>query len=170
MKVSGTIDRRSYLSIGKYMLSTGYNIAFIAVMAVLVLGLISLPILLKDLVWLLIPLMLALGGVSFYRWNRKNVINRVIASTPGIREGKSFDLDISLDEDAVRVHNRATGLDTALSYELFSSYVQTDQVLALFVKTGTYLLIPTITLPEAQKTEVLSQLRAHCPRLRQRRL
>ena len=169
LKVSGTVSRRSYRSIGKYMPSVRYKVCFIAVVVLLDLGLIAGAIALRDVIWLLLPLSLSLAAVAFYRWNLKNVVNRVIASTPAIREGQSFDLDISLDEDAIRVHNRMTELDTALSYELFGSYAVTEDVLALFVKTGTYLLIPASNLSKEKQAEVLALLKRHCPHLRQRR-
>lgn len=169
-KVSGTIDQQSYLSIGRYMLSPLFKLAFIAVIALIDLAFIVLVLFQRDLVWLTFPLILSLGGIAFYRWNSKNVMKRVLASIPGIREGKRFDLDLSFDEDAIRVHNRATKLDTALAYELFGSYAETDTCIALFVKTGTYLLIPTGNCKPEEKVAMLELLKSRCSTLRKRTL
>ena len=169
LKISGTINKGSYLSLEKYILSARYKIIYWCVVLLLDAAFLFLTFCQHDLVWLIFPVLLTLGAFAFFRWNRRNVVNRVIASTPGIREGKSFDLDLSFDEDAVRVHNRATGLDTALSYELFSSYADTKDVIALFVKTGTYLLIPGSNLDQETRKAVINLMSGKCKGLHERK-
>lgn len=170
IKICGTISRRSYESIGKYMLSFKFIVLFVAVVVLLDAALLLIAWLFKDWAWMILALTLSLSALAFFRWNRKNVVASAIASTPGIREGKSFDLDISFDDDAIRVHNRATELDTALSYELFYSYVETEDCLALFVKTGTFLLVPTTNTNNETKKQILALLKNKCSTMFKRKI
>ena len=169
MKLNGTISIDSYLSISKFFLSPIYKLLFMGAVILLDIGFVVLGIVQRDLTWILWIALTSLIGRYLYKQNKKNIINRTIGSIQGIRDRKTFDLDLSFDDDAIRVHNRMTGLDTALSYELFGSMAETDNCIALFVKTGTYLLVPKSNMNAEQHDGVMAILREKCPRLRTRK-
>ena len=169
MKVTGTINADSYVSMEKYMMPTWLRLLFLALLVAGDGALIALTILQKDLTWLLWLAAWTALCWFLYKWIRRNILNNVLVRIPGIKEGKGFDLELSFDEDALRVHNRSTNVDTAMAWEVFGSMAETKECLALFTKTGTYLLVPKNNLPEEKKQQLTELLKKYCPGLRKRR-
>lgn len=167
--ITGTIDQESYKSMGKYMITLRTKVIFFGIMAAVIALCAGLGIYNHDLTCLLPIGLVLFFGVRIYRSLCQRIIATVISRMPEIRDGKQFDLEITFAEEAVHVYNRNTDKSTAFDYSIFNSYAETDSCVALFVKTGTYLLVPRSNMKPEQQEEMLRIMQEKCPRLRRRK-
>lgn len=166
--INGTVNRKVYYSLKPYIMAPMFKIGQLILTAGYDLWLVYQAFAGQNWANLIIAALFTAAMILFYRRNQNMLVRKAISSQPEIRDGDGLLITLSFGRQQIRMENHALKRERNLPYKDFVSMVETDAVIALFVRGGNYLMIPKDMMDDAKHEKVMAIIHEKCPNLRKR--